>query len=146
MAGAFSSEVDTGSRQENASRQESRAPFRYHRNGKGSSSKSGQLGLTSKWPWIVAFSFGLLHGLGFASALTDIGLPHGDIPLALLSFNVGVEIGQLIFIGGVLGTMFCIRRFDVPTRIRRAAVPVASYAIGITSAFWFIERLTRFGS
>ncbi|WP_312015684.1 HupE/UreJ family protein [Bradyrhizobium liaoningense] len=146
IAGAFSSEVDTGSRQENASRQESRAPFRYHRNGKGSSSKSGQLGLTSKWPWIVAFSFGLLHGLGFASALTDIGLPHGDIPLALLSFNVGVEIGQLIFIGGVLGTMFCIRRFDVPTRIRRAAVPVASYAIGITSAFWFIERLTRFGS
>ena len=65
----------------------------------------GQISLTSRWPWIVAFSFGLLHGFGFASALTDIGLPQGDIPLALLSFNVGVEIGQLIFIGVVLAAL-----------------------------------------
>jgi hydrogenase/urease accessory protein HupE len=105
----------------------------------------GQNSLTSRWPWIVAFSFGLLHGFGFASALTDIGLPQGDIPLALLSFNAGVEIGQLIFIGVVLGALFCIRRFGVPPRIRHAAVPVTSYAIGITSAFWFIERLAGFG-
>lgn len=107
--------------------------------------RSGQISLTSRWPWIVAFSFGLLHGFGFASALTDIGLPHGDIPLALLSFNVGVEIGQLIFIGVVLGAMSCIRRLGVPPRIRHAAVPVTSYAIGTTSAFWFIERLAGFG-
>jgi HupE / UreJ protein len=62
----------------------------------------GQVSLTAQWPWVVAFSFGLLHGFGFASALSDIGLPQGDIPLALLSFNVGVEIGQLVFIGCVL--------------------------------------------
>jgi len=104
----------------------------------------GQISLTSKWPWIVAFSFGLLHGFGFASALTDIGLPQGDIPLALLSFNVGVEIGQLIFIGVVLGALICIRRLRVPPRIRHAAVPITSYAIGITAAFWFIERLAGF--
>ena len=52
--------------------------------------------LTARWPWIVAFTFGLLHGFGFAGALIDIGLPQGDIPLALFSFNVGVELGQLI--------------------------------------------------
>ncbi|WP_439398936.1 HupE/UreJ family protein [Bradyrhizobium sp. PMVTL-01] len=105
-------------------------------------SRYGQIGLTSRWPWIVAFSFGLLHGFGFASALMDIGLPHGDIPLALLSFNVGVEIGQLLFIGAVLGVFVLIRRHQVPSRIAGAAVPVASYAIGIISSFWFIERLT----
>jgi len=104
----------------------------------------GQISLTSRWPWIVAFSFGLLHGFGFASALTDIGLPQGDIPLALFSFNVGVEIGQLIFIGVVLGALICIRRVRVPPRIRHAAVPVTTYAIGITAAFWFIERLAGF--
>ena len=106
--------------------------------------RQGLVSLTSRWPWIVAFSFGLLHGFGFASALTDIGLPQGDIPLALLSFNVGVEIGQLIFIGVVLGALICIRRFGVPPGIRRAALPVTTYAIGITAAFWFIERLTGF--
>jgi hydrogenase/urease accessory protein HupE len=106
--------------------------------------RRGQISLTSRRPWIVAFSFGLLHGLGFASALTEIGLPQGDIPLALLSFNVGVEIGQLIFIGVVLGALFCIRRLRVPPGIRQAAVPVTTYAIGITAAFWFVERLAGF--
>jgi hypothetical protein len=105
--------------------------------------RQGQVSLTSQ-PWIVAFSFGLLHGFGFASALTDIGLPQGDIPLALFSFNVGVEIGQLIFIGVVLAALTCIRRFGVPPGIRRAALPVTTYAIGITAAFWFIERLAGF--
>jgi hydrogenase/urease accessory protein HupE len=107
--------------------------------------QNGQISLASRWPWIVAFSFGLLHGFGFASALTDIGLPQGDIPLALLCFNVGVEIGQLMFIVVVLGALSCIRRFGVPPGIRRAAVPLTSYAIGVTSAFWFIERLAGFG-
>ena len=63
----------------------------------------GQASLTAKWPWVVAFSFGLLHGFGFAGALDEIGLPQGDIPLALFAFNVGVEVGQLIFIAAVLG-------------------------------------------
>jgi hydrogenase/urease accessory protein HupE len=103
-----------------------------------------EVSLTSRWPWIVAFTFGLLHGFGFASALTEIGLPQGDIPLALFSFNVGVEIGQLIFIGVVLGALICIGRFRVPPSIRHAAVAVASYAIGITASFWFIERLAGF--
>ncbi|MGX1106734.1 MULTISPECIES: HupE/UreJ family protein [Bradyrhizobium] len=107
--------------------------------------QQGETSLTLRRPWIVAFSFGLLHGLGFASALTDIGLPQGDIPLALLSFNVGVEIGQLIFIGAVLGALFCTRRFGVSPRIRHATVPVTSYAIGVAAAFWFIERLAGFG-
>jgi len=107
--------------------------------------RRGQISLTSRWPWIVAFSFGLLHGFGFASALTDIGLPQGDIPLALLSFNAGVEIGQLIFIGAVVGALICVQRIRTPPRIKHAGVPVTTYAIGITAAFWFVDRLTGFG-
>jgi hypothetical protein len=59
--------------------------------------RQGRPGITQKYPWIVAFTFGLLHGLGFASALSEVGLPQNSIPLALSFFNVGVEIGQLIF-------------------------------------------------
>jgi hypothetical protein len=76
--------------------------------------------------------------------LTEIGLPPGDIPLALFSFNVGVEIGQLIFIGTVLGTLICVRRFSIPPAMRQAAIPVTSYAVGSVAAFWFIERLAGF--
>lgn len=104
----------------------------------------GQISLTSRWPWIVAFSFGLLHGFGFASALTDIGLPQGDIPLALFGFNVGVEAGQLIFIGAVLGLLAFARRIDFPPVVERHALSVATYAIGTMAAFWFIERLAVF--
>jgi hydrogenase/urease accessory protein HupE len=106
----------------------------------------GQVSLTSRWPWIVAFTFGLLHGFGFASALADIGLPQGDIPLALLSFNVGVEIGQLIFIGCVVGVLACARRIKFPPAVERRALPAASYAIGGVAAFWFIDRLAGFFS
>ena len=102
--------------------------------------------MTARWPWVVAFSFGLLHGFGFASALTDIGLPQGDIPLALFSFNVGVEAGQLIFIATVLGLLACARRIGFPPVIERHALPVATYAIGTMAAFWFIERLAAFVS
>ena len=104
----------------------------------------GQASLTSQWPWIVAFTFGLLHGFGFASALTEIGLPQGDIPLALLSFNAGVEIGQLIFIGVVIGALAGLKRIDIPEPIARGALPVATYAIGSIAAFWFLERLAGF--
>ena len=100
--------------------------------------------LTSQWPWIVAFCFGLLHGFGFASALKDIGLPQGDIPLALLSFNVGVEIGQLIFIGCVLGVLALVKRIKLPSVIERHASAVATYAIGSVAAFWLIERVGQF--
>jgi hydrogenase/urease accessory protein HupE len=108
-------------------------------------SDRGQLSLTAQWPWLVAFSFGLLHGFGFASALTDIGLPQGDIPLALFAFNVGVETGQLIFIAVVLGTLWCVQWIKFPTVVEHHARSVATYAIGIMAAYWFIERLAEFG-
>jgi hydrogenase/urease accessory protein HupE len=100
--------------------------------------------LTARWPWLVAFSFGLLHGFGFAGALTAVGLPRGDIPLALFAFNVGVELGQLAFIAAVLGVMTLARRARVLSGLERRALPVTAYAIGILAAFWFFERLAGF--
>jgi hydrogenase/urease accessory protein HupE len=108
--------------------------------------RRGQESLTAQWPWVVAFSFGLLHGFGFASALKDIGLPQGDMPLALLTFNIGVEIGQLIFIGCVLGVLACVRRINLPSVIERHALAAMSYAIGSVAAFWLIERLVAFAT
>jgi hydrogenase/urease accessory protein HupE len=104
----------------------------------------GQASLTSRWPWAVAFSFGLLHGFGFASALTDIGLPRGDVPLALFSFNVGVELGQVAFIGVVFGALTAAKQIRLASVIGHRAFPAASYAIGILAAFWFFERLAGF--
>jgi len=104
----------------------------------------GEPSLTQRWPWVVAFTFGLLHGFGFAGALVDIGLPQGDIPLALFSFNVGVEVGQLIFIGAVLAVLAAAKRIRFPLLVERRAPSVAAYAIGIMAAFWFIERLAAF--
>jgi hydrogenase/urease accessory protein HupE len=106
----------------------------------------GQESLTTRWPWVVAFSFGLLHGFGFAGALTEIGLPQGDIPLALFTFNVGVEVGQLMFIVTVLGALACVKRIGFPRVVQRHALSAASYAIGIMAAFWFIERLAVFAA
>ena len=104
----------------------------------------GQASLTARWPWVVAFSFGLLHGFGFASALSDIGLPRGDIPIALFAFNLGVEIGQLAFIALVLTAMTLAMRIQLPPVLGRYAVPSAAYAIGILAATWFFERLAGF--
>ena len=70
----------------------------------------GQLSLAIVRPWMVAFAFGLLHGFGFAGALVELGLPQGDIPLALLAFNVGVELGQLAFIAVLLSAVYSVRR------------------------------------
>jgi hypothetical protein len=108
--------------------------------------RRGEASLTARWPWVVAFSFGLLHGFGFASALTEIGLPRGDIPLALFAFNVGVEIGQLIFISVVMSALACAKWIGVPPLVQRRALPIATYAIGILAAFWFIERLAGFAA
>ena len=95
-------------------------------------------GLTLRYPWIVAFAFGLLHGFGFAGALAEIGLPQQAIPLALLFFNVGVEIGQLLFIAGVLALIWCLKllRTGWPGWTSRAV----AYAIGSLAAFWMFER------
>jgi hydrogenase/urease accessory protein HupE len=104
----------------------------------------GQTSLTAQWPWVVAFCFGLLHGFGFASALSQIGLPQKDLPLALFTFNVGVEAGQLIFVGAVLGLRALLMRIKLPELAIRFARPVSSYAVGILAAFWFIQRLMSF--
>jgi len=104
----------------------------------------GQVSLTARWPWAVAFSFGLLHGFGFASALTDIGLPRSDVPLALFAFNVGVELGQLAFIGVVLSALTLAKRIRLASVIGHRALQTATYVIGILAAFWFFERLGGF--
>ncbi len=102
----------------------------------------GRPGITPRWPWVVAFTFGLLHGFGFASALTEIGLPQKEIPLALLMFNVGVEVGQIFFIVVVLGLLAIARR--VISQQPRWVVPVTAYGIGGVAAFWVIERVNGF--
>ena len=106
-------------------------------------SRKGQMSITERAPWIVAFTFGLLHGFGFAGALTEVGLPQGDIPLALLFFNAGVETGQLIFIATVLIFIATGRR------IWRSLLPhwagmIAPYAIGSIAMFWVIQRISLF--
>ena len=98
----------------------------------------GQTSVAIRWPWIVAFVFGLLHGFGFAGALQDVGLLKGDIPLALLMFNLGVEIGQLFFIAALLAAFAAIRQFIA---VPRWGVLVPSYAIGVLACFGMYERL-----
>lgn len=102
--------------------------------------KQGKPGITRRWPWLVAFTFGLLHGFGFAGALTEIGLPEHAIPLALLFFNLGVEAGQLMFIAAVLLVWAALKRMSWPQWAWR--VPV--YAIGSLAAFWTIDRIAGF--
>jgi hypothetical protein len=99
--------------------------------------------LLNRYPWLVSFSFGLLHGFGFAGALAGVGLPEKAIPIALLFFNVGVEIGQLLFIAAVLLLGRLVLRASLPVP---AAWPrIAAYGIGSLAAFWVIERtLTAF--
>ncbi len=104
--------------------------------------RQGRPGVTSRWPWLVAFTFGLLHGFGFAGALTEVGLPQKEIPLALLMFNVGVEAGQILFIFAVLSLLHIGRR--IVTAPSKWAVPAAAYGIGGLSAFWVIERVGGF--
>jgi hydrogenase/urease accessory protein HupE len=102
----------------------------------------GRPGLTARAPWVVAFSFGLLHGFGFAGALAEVGLPEKAIPVALLTFNVGVELGQLIFVAIVLAAQALIARWRLP---RTAWTPyVVPYAIGSVAMFWVIERIRAF--
>lgn len=104
-----------------------------------------------RWPWIVAFTFGLLHGFGFAGALAEVGLPQNAIPVALLFFNVGVEIGQLVFIGAIFAlvasTRWAVRRAR-PQALDRAPMGllrlVPPYAIGAIAMFWVIQRAAAF--
>lgn len=100
--------------------------------------RHGQVGLTARHPWIVAFAFGLLPGFGFATALTILGLPPGDLPLALLAFNVGVEIGQIAFVSLVLALIWAFRELQL--RWSRWSESIPAYTIGGIAAFWFIDR------
>ena len=108
--------------------------------------RQGWQGWTERWPWIVAFTFGLLHGFGFAGALNAVGLPQTAIPVALLFFNVGVEIGQVLFIAAILSVMVFAKWLS-----ERAAIPqpawawrIAPYSIGGVAAFWMVQRITAF--
>ncbi|MBA4163663.1 MAG: hypothetical protein C0510_03380 [Erythrobacter sp.] len=94
---------------------------------------------TRRWPWVVAFAFGLLHGFGFAGALRDIGLPEGEVPAALLAFNLGVEAGQLLVIAAVLAARAIVTRLAPKAEV--PALKLATYAIGITASYWLIDRL-----
>jgi hydrogenase/urease accessory protein HupE len=99
-------------------------------------SRRGERGLTERAPWLVAGAFGLLHGFGFAGALSQVGLPANDIPLALLFFNVGVEAGQLAFVVVALGVIALLRRVRLP----EWSPKLAPYAIGSVAMYWVIER------
>ncbi len=98
----------------------------------------GETSFTIRHPWVVAFAFGLLHGFGFASGLTAMGLPQTEIPLALLFFNVGVELGQLAFVLFVLALVRSFRTLEI--RWPRWAELFPGYAVGTLGAFWFIQR------
>ena len=108
--------------------------------------RQGNSGLTQRYPWVVAFTFGLLHGLGFAGALAEVGLPELSIPIALLFFNIGVEIGQLMFIAAVLAVIAMGRwmghriALSQPQWLWR----IPPYAIGGSASYWVIERVAAF--
>ena len=104
--------------------------------------RQGRPGITERRPWIVAFAFGLLHGFGFAGALAQLGLPENDIPIALLFFNVGVEVGQLMFVAAVLAIIATWRRLEAPWPQWAWRIPV--YAIGSLATYWTIERVAGF--
>lgn len=107
--------------------------------------RAGRDSLTAQLPWLASFAFGLLHGFGFAGALREIGIPEDAAPLALLFFNLGVEAGQLTFIAAVLALMLLWKRFAPAAFNQRwsdLAWRAPVYVIGVTAAYWFIERTT----
>ncbi len=105
-------------------------------------SRQGHAGLTERAPWLIAFTFGLLHGLGFAGALSEVGLPQQAIPIALLFFNVGVELGQLAFVATVL--LFKAAIGCLPVKLPAWSAHLAPYGIGALAMFWVIERTVAF--
>jgi hydrogenase/urease accessory protein HupE len=99
----------------------------------------GETSFTLRHPWVVAFAFGLLHGFGFASGLTTMGLPGSEIPLALLMFNLGVELGQLLFVAIIVLLERAFRVLQV--RWPRAIEMLPAYAVGSLGAYWTIQRV-----
>ncbi len=114
--------------------------------------KGDETSLTYRFPVVVSSSFGLLHGFGFAAVLRDIGLPQTELPTALLFFNVGVEIGQILFVIALLAAFFIVRPV-LESVLRSAADPEmrwtsltqpASYVIGCIASYWMIQRVAGF--
>jgi hypothetical protein len=101
-------------------------------------SSSENANLTRRFPWVVAFAFGLLHGFGFAGALSEVGMPQQAVPLALLFFNLGVELGQLLFIAAVFGFAWLVRLSAV--RVPAVWPRAVAYGVGSVAAFWVVER------
>jgi hydrogenase/urease accessory protein HupE len=110
----------------------------------------GEIGLAERRPWIVAFSFGLLHGFGFAGALSEIGLPGHAVPLALASFNCGVEFGQLLFVAVIYSVVVLVARLAPRIVSNTAALSrlstAGAYAIGTIATFWFFQRIAGFAA
>jgi hypothetical protein len=102
----------------------------------------GQSGLAARAPWLVAFAFGLLHGFGFAGALAEVGLPQKAITVALLTFNVGVELGQILFVAAVMAVAPLGARF-LPRKPRWGRW-VPAYVIGTIAMFWVAERVASY--
>jgi len=103
---------------------------------------AGELTLSERYPWLVAFTFGLVHGLGFAGALSEIGVPQNEVPLALLMFNVGVETGQVMFVVAVSLLLAGLHKLHGQTALTVGRA--APYAIGGVAAFWTIQRVSSF--
>ncbi len=101
----------------------------------------GEVGITARHPWAVALGFGLVHGIGFAGALVSLGIQRSVLPVALLSFNVGAEIGQLAFVLLVLALFWAHQTLAATLPSWGAVVP--AYAIGVPAMFWFIGRMVR---
>jgi HupE/UreJ protein len=104
--------------------------------------RQGREGITARAPWVVALTFGFLHGLGFAGGLSEAGLPPAHIPLALLCFSVGVEAGHFLFVGVVWSAIALARRLQL--RMPHWAPLVPPYAIGSVAMFWVIQRIAAF--
>jgi len=102
--------------------------------------RQGKTSITIRRPWLAALFFGLIHGFGFAGALAETGLPQGDIPLALLCFNLGVELGQLLFVIPV----FALLQICAHLNWRLAIERIAGYGIGAISVYWLISRIALF--
>jgi len=102
----------------------------------------GELTLAERYPWLIAFTFGLVHGLGFAGALSEIGIPQNEVPLALLMFNVGVETGQVAFVVAVSLLLAGLHRMNPRSSLLMART--LPYAIGGVAAFWTIQRVVSF--
>src|SRR4051794_15362719 len=104
--------------------------------------RAGKPGIAARAPWIVAFAFGLLHGFGFAGALSEIGIPAGHIPISLLFFNLGVETGQLLFVAAVMALAAAVRFARLPLPPWASLVP--PYVIGSLAMAWFVQRVFAF--